>query len=240
MLIESSTAAVILTPTLPLTPFNEAVMFALPIESGVTTPRETLADCPFDEDHCAEAVMSCVLPSLKEPVAVRVAGTPRANESPLGPTVMLTKEAALTYRLAVPVIESRLADIVVEPATSEESMPAVPRVLLIVASSGLVTLQCTEVVTSRVLPSVSVAVAVNAWDSPAATVTEPGLIEIETIVAGVTLTLRLPEIAPRVAVTVLLPTPSPVTSPVTFTVATDGEEDIHETVAERSCVLPSL
>jgi hypothetical protein len=112
--------------------------------------------------------------------------------------------------------------------------------LLIVASSGLVTLQCTEVVTSRVLPSVSVAVAVNACDSPAAIVTEPGLIEIETIVAGVTLTLRLPEIAPRVAVTVLLPTPSPVTSPVTFTVATDGEEDIHETVAERSCVLPSL
>jgi hypothetical protein len=95
-------------------------------------------------------------------------------------------------------------------------------------------LQCTDAVTSLVVPSVSVAVAVNACDCPAAIVTESGFTVIETTVAGVTVTLAEPEIEPRVALMVAVPTASPVTSPVAFTAAIELAEVDQVTVDERS------
>ena len=69
----------------------------MPMDNGVTSPvADTPKNWPFEVDHSTDAVMSCVLPSLKVPIAVSCAGTPRARESPPGPTAMLTNEAALT------------------------------------------------------------------------------------------------------------------------------------------------
>lgn len=89
-------------------------------------------------------------------------------------------------------------------------------------------------------PSVSVAVAVNACDCPAAIVTEIGFTVIDTIVAGVTVTFAVPETEPRVAVTAALPLIRPVTLPEAFTATMPVADEDHVTVVERSCVLPSL
>ena len=94
--------------------------------------------------------------------------------------------------------------------------------------------------TSSEVPSVKVAVAVNDCDCPAAIVTEIGLIEIETMVAGVTVTDVVPDTVPKVAVIVALPTARPVTFPVASTPATAVAEEDQATVADTSCVLPSL
>jgi hypothetical protein len=120
------------------------------------------------------------------------------------------------------------------PATSAESAPAFCDELLIVARRGFETLHSTDAVTSSVVPSVNVAVAVNACDCPAARVTELGLTAMETIVAGVTIALSTPEIEPSDAVMVALPTARPVISPVAFTATKEGTEEVQVTVVVMS------
>lgn len=67
-----------------------------------------------------------------------------------------------------------------------------------------------------------------------------GVTAIDTIVAGVTVRLLEPLIAPDVALMLVFPTATAVTSPVVDTVAVADEEELQLAVFVRSCILPSL
>ena len=97
----------------------------------------------------------------------------------------------------------------------------------------------TLAVTSCVLPSVSVPVALNACDVPRAKEALAGVTAIETSAGCATASAAVPEIAPEVAVIVAFPMPAPVANPVAPTVATPGAEDVQVAPLVRSWVLPS-
>ena len=59
-------------------------------------------------------------------------------------------------------------------------------------------------------------------------------------VAAVTVSVAAADRPPEVAVIVALPVPTPVASPILDTVAMVVEDDVHDAVAVRSCVVPSL
>lgn len=67
-----------------------------------------------------------------------------------------------------------------------------------------------------------------------------GVTAIETMVAGVTVRLLEPLIAPDVALMLALPTARALTSPLLVTVAVVAKEELQVAVLVRSCVLPSL
>jgi hypothetical protein len=63
---------------------------------------------------------------------------------------------------------------------------------------------------------------------------------METSVAGVTVTVTLPETPERVAVRVVAPAVSELVRPAALIVATWSFEEVHVTVLETSCLDPSL
>lgn len=75
---------------------------------------------------------------------------------------------------------------------------------------------------------------------PSASEALAGVTEIETMVAGVTVTVVVPLTEPELAVMLAVPTATAVTRPAGETVAVAAEEELHVTVLDRSCVLPSL
>lgn len=82
--------------------------------------------------------------------------------------------------------------------------------------------------------------AVNCWLVPSAIEGFAGVTAIDTKVAGVTVRLLDPLIAPDVALMLAFPTATAFTSPVLETVAVAAEEELQVAVLVRSCVLPSL
>src|SRR2546429_522361 len=88
--------------------------------------------------------------------------------------------AAFTNNVASALTEPELMPIVVVPVPSALASPAVPAVLLMVATPAAVELQCPLGVRSCVVPSVNVPVAVNCCGLPRATVATGGLIAIDT------------------------------------------------------------
>ena len=71
-----------------------------------------------------------------------------------GPTLIETSIAGVTVKLVEPLIDPEAAVIVLCPAATLEAWPMLGAVLLIVATAGAELLQLTELVMSRVLPSV--------------------------------------------------------------------------------------
>lgn len=110
---------------------------------------------------------------------------------------------------------------------------------LMVATAGLEDVHTTLLVTSWVLLSLKVPVAVNGWVRPTAIDGLIGAIAIETN-AGWTVNVVAPEMVPRVAVMVEAATPTPVASPVMPIVATEVLEDVQVTVLVMVFTLPSL
>ena len=148
--------------------------------------------------------------------------------------------AAFTTNVASALTEPELMPIVVVPVPSVLASPAVPAVLLMVATPAAVELQCPLGVRSCVVPSVNVPVAVNSCGLPRATVATGGLIAIDTRAAAVTVSrvelLRVPELA----VTVAVPVPVLCASPALLIVAVETVSDDQVAVLVRSCVLPSV
>src|SRR5208337_1111831 len=101
-------------------------------------------------------------------------------------------------------------------------------------------LQLTTEVTSCVLPSVNVPVAVNCCVMPSGIVDAGGLIAIDTSAAAVTVSCVELFTLPDVAVIVAVPRPVLFASPVLLIVAAVGVSDVHVTVLVRSCVPPSV
>jgi len=146
----------------------------------------------------------------------------------------------LTVSPALALTPPRLIPIPVVPVPSVVASPTVPGVSLIVATVATVELQCPACVTSCVVPSVYVPVAVYGCVIPNGIVVAAGLIVIDTSTAAVTVSSVDPLTLPTLAVIVAVPCPTLLASPVLLAVAVETVSDVHVAVLLRSCVLPSL
>ena len=115
-----------------------------------------MATVALDELHRTEAVRSCVLVSLKVPVAVNCLLVPIAMVEFAGVTASDTNVAVLTVKVAVPVTEPEVALIVVVPVPTAVARPAASMVETLTGDAAHVT-----EVSSCVLPSSKFPTAVN-------------------------------------------------------------------------------
>ena len=216
-------------------------MFAAPVATLVANPCLLLvllivAAAVLSELHCAVAVMSCVLPSVNVPVAENCFVVPRGITGIAGVTAIDTSVAGLTLSVVVPVIEPKVALTLVPPTAALVASPG----LFTLAMAELAVLQITELVTSRVLPSLYVPVALSGSVVPRANDAFAGVIANDTSAGGPTVSVDVPAIAPTVAVIVVLPCPAPDASPPLLTPATVGTVELQLAVPVRSSVLLSL
>ena len=193
-----------------------------------------------DELHVTVDVTSWVVPSVYVPVAVNCCVVPKAIVGLNGLIAIETSAAGFTTSVADPLTEPELMPIVVVPVPTEVANPAVPAVLLIVATVAAVELQWPVWVRSWVLPSLYVPVAVNCCVVPRGIVAVGGFIAIETSAAAVTVSTVELLTEPEVAVIVAVPSATLVASPMLLIVAVAGVSEDHVAVLVRFCVLPSV
>jgi hypothetical protein len=225
--------------------FEVAETVAVPCPELVASPLLPtallmIATAASEELHVTVDVRSCVLPSVYVPVAVNCCVVPRAIVGICGLIAIDTSTAGFTTNVALELIEPELIPIVVVPVPSVLASPAVPLVLLIVATVATVELQWPLCVRSCVVPSVNVPVAVNCCVAPSAIAAVGGLIAIDTSVAVVTVSWVDALIVPEVAVILAEPIPTLCANPGLLIVATDSVSDVHVAVLVRFCVLPSV
>jgi len=118
---------------------------------------------------------------------------------------------------------------VVIPARALLAMPAG----FIVATSGEDNVQVTQGVTSLVVPSLKLPVALNLVEPPSSRAAAAGDTTIELIFAPVTVNWAVPTSPSNNATIVEVPAASPLALPAE-TVATEGAEDVHNTKSVRS------
>jgi len=136
-----------------------AVIVVIPGEMTVARPLLlTVATDGFDELQVTCVVISWAVPSEYVPVAVSCGVNPTLTVGLAGVTVMEERiAAAATVRVAFPEIVPEVAVMVAVPAEM-----AIARLLLLTtATDGFAELQVTSVVTSKLVPSEYVPVAVN-------------------------------------------------------------------------------
>ena len=126
----------------------------------------------------------------------------------------------------------KVAEMVVVPAVRAVTKP----LALIVATAVLLEVQVTRLVTSCVVPSEKVAMAVNCGVVPWGKVGLAGVTVMEDRVAVVTVRVVPPETSPKVAVMIVLPAARPLAKPLLSTVATAVLEDRHVTNVVMSSV----
>jgi hypothetical protein len=124
---------------------TEAVPDMLPeVAVTVLVPAATAAPNPFEstiialvllEDHVAD-VSTCVLPSLKTPVAVNCSCVPAASVAVGGATVIESRLAGTTVIVEESVNDPTVAVIVVVPAPNVRANPS-PSTLATVGSEEL-------------------------------------------------------------------------------------------------------
>ncbi|GAO03346.1 hypothetical protein PSR1_02230 [Anaeromyxobacter sp. PSR-1] len=124
---------------------------------------------------------------------------------------------------------------VAEPAETAVARPVAETV----ATAGLEDVQAACAVSSRLLPSAYVPVAVNCCAPPAVTVAVAGATAMEVSAGAVTVSTVLPVTPETVAESVAVPDASAVARPEASTVATAGAEDAQLTSVVRSRVEPS-
>lgn len=132
-----------------------------------------------------------------------------------------------------------MAATVVVPIVAAVASPDEPEALLMVATAGFDELHTAAAVRFWVVPSVKVPVAVNCVVKPWGALGLTGVTPIDTRVAGVIVTLWVPDTLPSVALSTAVPGVTAVTSPVALTEPTCGESDVHTTEFVMSCVVPS-
>ena len=79
-----------------------------------------------DEVHCAEAVRSCFVPSVRNPVAVNCCVRPFGMDAPDGTTIIDCNTGGVTVRVAEPL---RLPDVAVIVAVPWDKVVAEPLAL---------------------------------------------------------------------------------------------------------------
>src|SRR5439155_1501212 len=225
---------------------------ALPISAAtdVAKPCEPpalliVATAVLDELQVTWVVRSCVVLSLKVPVAVNCWVNPSGRPGLVGVTAIETRVALVTVSVAqvFVVVQLALPSVAVivmgPPAATDVARPSEPLALLIVAEPVLDDLQVTWGVRSCVVLSVWVAVAVNCRVVPFAMLGFVGVTAIEERVAFVTVSVVFPETSPSVAVIVVVPAATDVARPALSIVATPVFDELQATWAVKSCVLLS-
>src|SRR6266478_2112692 len=134
-----------------------------------------VAVAALEELHSTDVVMSCVLLSLKVPVAVNCFVVPTAILEFAGITAIETSVAALTVREALPVTPPELAVIVVLPVPTAVAKPEELTEATLAADEDHVT-----EVNNCVLPSSKVPTALNCCVVPTAIEGVAGLTAIES------------------------------------------------------------
>ena len=114
-----------------------------------------------------------------------------------------------------------VAAMVVVPAVRAVTRPFP----LIVATAVLLEVQVTELVTSCVVPSEKVPMAVNCWVVAPGMVGLVGVTVMEDRLADVTVRVVPPETSPKVAVMIVVPATRPLAKALLSTVATAVLED---------------
>jgi len=187
------------------------------------------------EPQSTDAVMSCVLLSLKVPVAVNCFVVPIAIPELLGVTAMETRVAAVTVSEAVPLTDPEDAVMVTVPEPVLVARPAALMEATFRSDEDHVTEG-----SCCVLPSSKLPAAINCWSVPRAIEGIAGVTEIETRLAGTTVSVAVSLKDPAVAVMVTVPCPAVVASPLLSMPATVLSEEVQVTPLTRSCDEPSV
>jgi hypothetical protein len=136
----------------PLTEFMVAVMVVVPTLALELTPLPfTVATVGAEEVHVTDPVMSCVVPSLKVPVAVKYNDWPKSRLGFGGVTVINTSVAFDTERLAEPITGLSSAPIRLVPAATAVAKPRFGDESLMVATDKSEEVQSTNAVRFCVL-----------------------------------------------------------------------------------------
>src|SRR5205809_431405 len=158
--IEVRVAAVTVSVVFPETPPKAAVIvMGPPAATDVANPCEPpalliVATAVLDELQVTWVVRSCVVLSLKVPVAVNCCFVPFAMLGFVGVTAIVVRVAAVTVSVGFPETDPKVAVIVMgPPAATDVAKPCDPPALLIVATVLLDELQVTWVVRSCVVNS---------------------------------------------------------------------------------------
>jgi hypothetical protein len=143
----------------PVTPFWLALIFAVPCATAVAWPATpTVATDVLSDAQVTLLLITCVLPSLKVPVAVNCTCVPGAIVSPAGVTEMEERVALVTVSTVVALNEPKDAPMFEDPAALPFASPVVAPMVATVVSSEV---QVACVVKFRVLPLVKVPMAEN-------------------------------------------------------------------------------
>ena len=113
--IETSVAAVTVRSADPLIEPDDAVIVALPIATLCANPALMVATDCVSDDQVAVEVRSCVLLSVKVPVAVNCCVVPKAIDGFAGETAIETSAAAVTVSVVEPVTEPEVATMLAVP-----------------------------------------------------------------------------------------------------------------------------
>ena len=207
----------------------------LPVATLLARPWPLMpAAAAFDELQTTELVMSCVLESLKVPIAVNCFVVPTAMLDPAGVTASETSVALVTVNDAVPLTDPQAAVMVAVPVPVLVAKP-VESMLAAVEDEVHV-----RDVSNCVLPSSKLPTAVNCKVVPSAMDCVAGETAIEIKCAGTTVRVVVSVNAPTVAVIIVDPAATVVAKPELSMVATLGEDEFQVTPVARSWLVPSL
>src|SRR6266536_3794645 len=147
-------AAVTVSVVLPETPPKVAVIVVVPAATDVARPCDPpalliVATAVLDELQVTWVVRSCVVLSLKVPVAVNCWVNPSGRPGLVGVGAIVDRVAAVTVSVVLPETPPKVAVIVVVPAATDVARPA----LSIVAKAVFEEPQVTWVVRSCVVKS---------------------------------------------------------------------------------------
>jgi hypothetical protein len=132
-----------------------AVIVAVPIPALLASPVLLIvAVLNVSLDHVTVLVKSCVLPSVKLPLALNCCIVPSASIGVAGVIPSDTSAAEVTVSVVDPVTVPTVAVIVAMPCPWLLATPCVPPALLIVATLPVSELHCTVPVMFCMLPSV--------------------------------------------------------------------------------------
>jgi hypothetical protein len=228
---------------------DAAAITVKPADTEVARPLEPAAlliaaTAEVDELHAAAAVRSCVVLSEYIHVAVNCRVVPTAIEGFSGVTTMDTSVAGVI----VSAVESDTLPIVavsvVRPVAAEVAKPLEPALLLTVATLSPEEVQATAAVTSCVVLSENVPVAVNCCAVPSATLELAGVIDRDMSVAGVIVSAVESDTLSTVAVIVVGPVAAEVAKPLEpaalLTVAASAVDEFQIAVAVRSLFVLSV
>src|SRR5580658_4656407 len=202
MLSRVALLTVSVTPGLVTVP-QVAVIVVVPSARPVANPEVLMVAVAVVEEFHVSVVRVFMLPSLYVPVAVYCWVPPMPMVAVAGVTAMLVRVgAAVTFRIAVPVIVPELAVIMDVPAATPVASPPG---LLIVAVAGVPELQVTREVITTVLPLLYVPVATYCCVPPTAMLAVAGVTAIEVSVV----LLLLPQAANENARTITVAKSAP-------------------------------